>query len=130
MNMEKTEKEVKQLFNELRAQDSQRAPSFNAVTRATPSVTFTGLFFSWSRFALGTTAFVLLTATIALTAIQLHARSVERERRQWKALSDWEAPTDAFLSISSVPWGSTITTPSDFLINNPAVPSDTTQKNL
>ena len=128
--MEKTEKEIRQLFSELRAQDSQRAPSFDAVTRATPSFTSTGLSFSWFRFALGTTAIVLLIATIALTAIHLHTRSIERERQHWAALSTWEAPTDALLLISSAPWESTVTTPSDFLINNPAVAPDTNPEHL
>ena len=33
MNTEKTEKEIKQLFSELRAEDSQRVPSFEANAR-------------------------------------------------------------------------------------------------
>lgn len=127
MNMEKIEKEVRQLFTELRVQDSQHAPSFNAVTRAASSSTSTGLSFPLFRFALGSTAIVLLTVTIALTAFRLHERSIERERRQWAALSTWEAPTDALMSISSVPWGVTITTPSGFLINNDAFSADTNE---
>ena len=116
--MEKTEKEIRQLFCELKAEDSQRVPSFDDVTRAVPSPTSPRLSFWRIRFALGTTAIVLLIVTSALTAIHLHTRSIERERQEWAALSTWEAPTDALLMISSVPWGSTVTTPSDFLINN------------
>jgi hypothetical protein len=130
MNTEKTEKEIRQLFSELRAEDSQRVPLFNAVTRAAPSFTSTGLSFSWFRFALGTTATVLVIATIARTAIRLHKGSIERERQQWAALSSWEAPTDALLIISSVAWESTITTPSDFLINNRPVSPDTNPEHL
>ena len=128
--MEKTEKEIRQLFGELRAQDSQRAPSFSAITRATPSLTSSGLSFSWFRFALGTITSVLLIAATALTAIHLHTRSIERERQHWAALFNWEAPTDALLMISSVAWESTITTPSDFLINNHAVSRDTNPEHL
>jgi len=123
--MEKTEKKIKQLFRELRAQDSQHVPSFDAVTRAAPSdASPRGMSFPWFRFALGTAAIVLFIATIALTAIHLHTRSLDRERQQWAALSTWEAPTDALLMVSSVAWESTVTTPSDFLINNHAVSPD------
>lgn len=123
MNTEKNEKEIRQLFSELRAKDSQRAPSFDALTQAIPSGPSAGrIFFPWPQIALATTAIALLAGTIA---IRLNRRSLERERQQWAALSTWEAPTDALLHISSVPWESTVTTPSDFLINNPAVPPDT-----
>lgn len=123
MNTEKNEKEIRQLFSELRAEDSQRVPSFDAVTQAVPSGASTGrISFPWLQIALATTAIALLVGTIA---IRLNRRSIERERRQWAALSTWEASTDALLHISSVPWESTVTTPSDFLINNPAVPSGT-----
>jgi hypothetical protein len=131
MNMEKTEKEIKQLFSELKAQDSQRAPSFDAVMCPAPSsASMQRMSYPWFRFALGTTATVLLIGTIALTTVRLRERSLERERQQSVALSGWEAPTDAFLSISSLPWGGTVTTPSDFLINNQANSSDKTQENL
>jgi len=86
--------------------------------------------FPWFRFALGTTAIAVLVATIALTASRLHTHSLERERQKWVAISTWEAPTDALLSISSVPWGSTVTTPSDFLIHNHATSPGTNPKNL
>jgi len=129
--MEKTEKEIRQLFSELRAQDSQRVPLFNAVTHAVPSDASTGrISFSWLQFALATAAIVLLLATIALTAIHLHTRSIERERQKWAAFSTWEASTDALLTISRAPWGGTVTTPSDFLINNPAVSPDTNPERL
>jgi len=129
--MEKTEKEIKQLFSELRAQDWQRAPLFNAVTRAVPSGASPGrISFSRLQFAMATTAIVLLVGTIALTANRLHTHSLERQRQHWAALSTWEAPTDALLRISSVPWESTVTTPSDFLINNHAVSPDTNPEPL
>lgn len=123
MNTEKNEKEIRQLFSELRAEDSRRVPSFAAATQAVPSGAATGrVSFPWLQIALPTTAIVLL---VGMIVIRLNRRSMERERQQWAALSTWEAPTDALLHISSVPWESTVTTPSDFLINNPVVPPDT-----
>src|SRR5262245_39224921 len=119
MNTEKAEREIRQLFSDLRAEDLQHVPSCEVVTRADPSAASARrMSFPWFRFALGATAVVLLVATLALTAIRLHTRSIERERQRWVALSTWEAPTDALLSISSVPWGNTVTTPSDFMISN------------
>lgn len=125
--MEKTEKEIKQFFSELRAEDSQWAPAFSAITRPAPTFTATGSRF---RFALGTITVLLLIATIAVTSIHLHTRSLERQSLQWAALSTWEAPTDALLSISSLPWGSSVTAPSDSLLNNSPDPSGTTLEKL
>jgi hypothetical protein len=51
MNMDKTEKKLKQLFSELKAQDSQRVPPFNSVTRMTVQSTSTRTLLHWPRFA-------------------------------------------------------------------------------
>ncbi|HWX20266.1 MAG TPA: hypothetical protein VN578_10230 [Candidatus Binatia bacterium] len=131
MNTEKTENKLRQLFGELRAQDSQRVPSFKAVTRASPSAISTAwMLSSWSRFAAGIATVVLLIAGIALAAFHLHTLSAEREIQQWARLSNWEAPTDTLLGISDMPWGKTITTPSDSLINNTTESPDTTIRKL
>jgi hypothetical protein len=131
MNTEKIENELRQLFGELRANDSQRVPSFYSVTRASSSTTSTPRKSSpWFRFLSATAVLVLLIAGIALAALHSHTRSFEREMQRWAALSDWETPTDTLLSISETPWGSAVPMPSDSLIDaNTADLSDTTIKN-
>jgi len=102
--MEKTEKKLKQLFNELRAQDSRRAPSFNAIARASRSgVSARAMSFPWFRLALGTIAVALFVVGIAGTAIRLHTRSFAKEIQQWEVLSEWAAPSDTLLSNPDAP---------------------------
>ncbi len=130
MNMEKTDKKLKQLFSELKAQDSQRVPPFNSVTRAPLKSTSTRWTLQrWPRFAIAVAAVVLLIAGIAVASFRAHAHSIEREMLGWAALSDWEAPTDALLTASEMPWYNTATAPSDFPTNDD-VSSDTTTEKL
>ena len=116
MFMEKTEKELRQLFRELRTWEQRRVPSFVASASASvsaPAGSSSRMSLRWFPLALGAIALVLAIASIALAANQMRARSMQREMQQWAALSTWEASTDALLSVSSVPWGSSVTAPSD-----------------
>ncbi len=63
----------------------------------------------------------LLAAGAAWTASSLRERRVNRELRQWTAISDWKAPTDALLCIASAPWNGALAAPSDSLINNSTI---------
>jgi hypothetical protein len=104
MNTDHSEQKLKALFNELRAEDSRRAPSFGVIARASRSgVSARPMSFPWFRLALGTIAVALFVAGITVTAIRLHRRSFEKEIQQWEALSEWEAPSDTLLSISDAP---------------------------
>jgi hypothetical protein len=104
MNTDNSEQKLKALFNELRAEDSRWAPSFNAIARASSSgATAWPISFPWCRLALGTIAVALFVAGITVTAIRLHTRSFEKEMQQWKALSEWEAPSDTLLGNYDAP---------------------------
>jgi len=130
MNMEKTEKELRQLFSELKAQDSQRVPPFNSVTKLSPQGTSSRWTLQhWPRFSLAVAAVVLLIASVAVASFRAHTHSFEKEMLGWAALSDWEAPTDALLTASEMPWVDTTALPSDFPTND-AVSSDTTTEKL
>jgi hypothetical protein len=130
MNMEKTEKKLKQLFSESKERDSQRMPPFNSVARASLRDASTPrTLLRWPRFALFGVAAVLLIAGVAVISSRIHTRSFEKEMHQWAALSNWEAPTDALLSVSETPWGNTTTGPSDFPTNDD-VSTDTNTKQL
>jgi hypothetical protein len=129
MNMEKIDKKLKLLFSELRAQDSQRVPPFNSVTRMSrESASTRRTLLRWPRFDLAGAAVALLIAGIVAASFLEHARSVEKEMRGWTALSDWEAPTDALLSVSEMPWDNTTTAPSDIPTNDAS--SDSTMEKL
>ena len=133
MNTEKTGKELRQLFGELRTREQRHAPSFATLATESapgPAASSSRMSLPWFRLALGTTAMALLLAGIALAANRTRARARQREMQQWAALSTWEAPTDALLSISSVPWGSSVTAPSDSLLNTSPDSSGTTIEKL
>jgi anti-sigma-K factor RskA len=127
--MEKTEKKLKQLFSELKAQDSQRVPAFNSVTRVSLQSTSTRWTLQhWRRFAIAVAAVAVLIGVIVAASFREHTQPVEKEMFGWAALSDWEAPTDALLSVSEMPWDDTTTAPSDFPAND--VSSDSTTEKL
>jgi hypothetical protein len=129
MNMEKIEKKLKQLFSELRAQDSRRVPSFNSIAQAPLESASTGrTLLPWPRFALPGAAVALLIGGIVAASFRAHTHSFEKEMHGWAALSDWEAPTDALLSISETPWDNTITSPSDLQTNYDNSSDTTTEK--
>jgi hypothetical protein len=129
MNMEQTETKLKQLFSELKARDSQRVPPFNSVTRALPQGASTRRTIPrWPQFALLGAAVVVLIAGVAVVSFRTHTRSFEKEMHEWAALSDWEAPTDALLSVSEMPWDNTTTSPSDFPLNDDSSSDTTTEK--
>ena len=128
MNMEKTEKKLKQLFSELKAQDSQRVPPFNSVTRMTVQSTSTRTLLHWPWFAPAGAAVAVLIGGIVAASFREHTHSVEKEMRGWAALSDWEAPTDALLTASEMPWVDTTALPSNFPTNDGVSSDSTTEK--
>lgn len=131
MNIENSETELRRLFSELRGADARRAPPFNDIARGRPSAKSSPWHsFAWFRWALRASAIAILTAGIVLTAFRRREHRVEKEMRQWAALSTWEASTDALLSISSAPWGGALIAPSDSLINNSTDTPDVSMENL
>ncbi len=99
---------LRQKFQELRNTDAQRVPAFSRVARS-PVPTFA---IPWWRFALSAT--VLVTVIFAL----MLKRQPVPDTQPWAALSNWRATTDALLTVSSTPWGSTISTPTDSWIES------------
>ncbi len=117
---------LKQLFQEQRRADTQRAPAFDRVLRdamrawhAEPPV----FAVPWLRLA------AVLLAMLGVSLVVIHARRRETtvavapppavDAQRWAALSDWSAPTDGLLTLSSTAvWGSKVTTPTDTLIES------------
>jgi hypothetical protein len=104
MNTDDSERRLKAIFNELKAEDLRRTPPFDDIARASRSAASSShVVFPRFRLALGTTAVALLIAGVALSAIRLHKHSVEKEIQQWQAVSEWQAPTDALLNAQDAP---------------------------
>ena len=114
--MDKTEKNLTQLYHELRARDAQRMPAFDSVTSAsTVGVQPPRMAFLWVRFAAAAVAASLLLAAIALRTRE-HSTAVEV--RQWEVVSAWQAPTDRLLNVPGVPWGTRVSTATDSWIGS------------
>jgi len=102
-----TDAKLRQHFQELRSADAHRVPAFSRVARA-PAVAF-----PWWRLAVG----VAMLMTVAMPWM-IHRRQPVANSQQWAAVSNWHATTDELLTVSSTPFGSTITTPTDSWIKN------------
>ncbi|NQU09600.1 hypothetical protein HQ590_02325 [bacterium] len=113
MNTDETESELKQLFREQREQDARHRPAFQRLARPAESDApgRPGLTIPWLRLAAA--AAVLVAVGVLLRPAPQDRRIAADDWQQWAALSNWQAPTDSLLTVSTTPWGSTITTPSD-----------------
>jgi hypothetical protein len=63
-----------------------------------------------------------------MASFRAHAHSFEKEMLGWAALSDWEAPTDALLTASEMPWDDRTALPFDFPTNDGVSSVTTTEK--
>ena len=127
--------DLKRLFQETRAADAQRAPSFDRVVRNAlrvrapePSL-FTA---PWLQLAL--TAIVLAAFGISLAVIREHRREKTTARvvtqvQTWEAFSNWSAPSDSLLTMSGTAvWSAKLTTPTDDLIGSTNEPDATSSE--
>jgi hypothetical protein len=124
MNTKQTEQTLKRLFSELKEQDSLRIPAFRAPKSSSAGSRIRGAGFPRLQFAVGMLTLALLVSFIGFIGYRWHLRSARMEIQRWTMLSNWSAPTDKLLGISSLPWGSSVTVPSDSLIDiSPASPA-------
>jgi hypothetical protein len=101
--MEPIDRQLRKVFSEWKTQDSRRAPSFDAVLNASRESAAISPRHCRIRFAFGMAAALLVivfTTTLLMTSY-LKSRSREVEIRQWAALSEWTAPSDALLDFSN-----------------------------
>jgi hypothetical protein len=126
MNSDQNDRDLRQLFQDLKSRDSQRVPPFDALAR-TPNSAAVRWRVTWRRFRFAAAAVLLLVATLVFV---MRPDSLEAEMQQWAMLSQWTASTDALLDVSSTPWGSTVTTPSDSWLNTIDISPDTPKEDL
>ncbi len=110
------EKQVQQLFRELKAQDAQRAPGFARLVVRSASEPV-GM--PWLRLA------GALAAVVVLAAWWLWSRPPAVDVTQWAQLSNWRASSDSFLPTTSTPWGESVTTKSDAWFQDTATSKET-----
>ena len=125
MNADDTDRQLRKLYQELRSQDAPDVPAFPPMTRRRqPPRSSAVLWWRWAPAA------ALVIALGVLLAVLQHGRRspAAADLQPWTALSNWRASTDELLTVSSTPWGSKITTPTDSWIEDGTV-SDSTQTN-
>lgn len=121
------ERRLRGLFREQRGEEERRAPAFEHVLRAPlerrgrPAPLALG---RW-RPAFATAAAIAVILALLLPS-RLHRPAPDYS--DWKRLSNWSAPTDGFLSVSSTRWGSTVSTPTDGWIGDSSENETTTAK--
>ena len=124
MKPDATEAELRALFQEARALDAAGAPGFRRLSRPEAAPGPAGI--AWLRPAAALAAGVM-GAGVILFVLLTNARRPDTELQQWTAISNWQAPTDKLLTLSSTPWGCTVTTPTDAWIDTSSTASEATQ---
>jgi len=122
MRDDRTEHELRALFQKLKTEEQQHVPAFEPLLR---SATRRGQraprsILLWARLA-GAAA-VAAALVLALDFFRPHPRQLAADVEAWSALSQWTASTDTFL-VSSGPrlGGNSFTTPSDTWMSSPVV---------
>ena len=127
MKADMTDDKLRSLFLGMRQEDAAAAPDFSRLTSATATAAAAAMPHSpvWNR-ALAIAAALVLCVGAALCWQRV--RQSAADIQSWTALSNWQAPSDGLLTASSTPWGATVTSPTDTLLNNGDSTSET-QKN-
>jgi hypothetical protein len=129
MNTDQTDSKLRHLFNEARNQDALRAPPFGPLVRVTVRARETMPRFTLLRFSVAASAAVLVILGVSLALFYTTTRQPAAVPEQWAALSNWRAPSDGLLNVSSMPWGGEIVTWSDSWIATTSFVPDTNQTN-
>jgi len=124
MKPEVTEAKLRALFQKARALEAAGAPDFRRLSR--PEAAPGPARVAWLRPAVALAAGVLCAGVIFFLILR-KTRQPETELQQWTAISNWRAPTDELLTLSSMPWGCSVTTPTDAWIDTPATAAEATQ---
>ncbi|MBI2441510.1 MAG: hypothetical protein HYV35_09080 [Lentisphaerae bacterium] len=102
MNTNEHDDRLRSLFQELKSQDLQAAPTFDRLWNAPPRRAQVHFFTTGLRLAMA--AAVLILAAAPLAVYQVKTRQAAAEARQWAALANWDAATDVLLTEASTPW--------------------------
>lgn len=114
MSADNLDRQLKDLFSELNKNDAGHVPPFAGANGSVIKRRQVPLY--WP--GLAAAAAVLIVAGASLSIVNVGPCSTEARVASCSALSNWQASTDSLLSLSSTPWGSRVTLPSDGLGEN------------
>jgi len=120
-----TDHTLKKLFEDVRRQDAQNAPSFERLLRTQRSSenrTSSGI---WMPLAFASVLF--LAAVLAFSVLSKNSTLSSEEVEQWTAIASWSAPSDSILAENTTTSSESFSTFSDSLFEFVPTSSDKTQ---
>jgi hypothetical protein len=143
MNSDKIEEKIRGLFQEVKRHDLQHAPAFNDILnrKMSQGSGTKGIALPWIHIAAAAAVIFLGVALFVFYCRQPESglqsepvAGIQKETEpevpdQWTAFSNWQASTDSLLTVSSTPWSSRISTPTDSWMDDMSYPSEKVEVN-
>ena len=109
-----SDKKMKELFQDIRLQDAERAPRFERLATVQDSQKYNQGHIPVLRYAMALLAMI----AFCLSALLYHfnskqPRTQENEQDKWTSLSNWQATTDKLLTMSGTQEEATFSTTTD-----------------
>jgi len=120
-----TDHTLKKLFEDVRRQDTENAPSFQRLLRTQRSSENRTSPSPWMSVAFASV--LLLAAVLAFSVLSKNSTLSPEEAEQWAAITDWSAPSDLILAENTTTSSESFSTFSDILFELVPTSSDKTQ---
>jgi hypothetical protein len=120
-----TDHTLKKLFEDVRRQDAENAPSFQRLLRTQRSSEIRTSPSPWMSVAFASV--LLLAAVLAFSVLSKNSTLSPEEAEQWAAITDWSAPSDLILAENTTTSSESFSTFSDTLFEFVPTSSDKTQ---
>jgi hypothetical protein len=120
-----TDYTLKKLFEDVRRQDAENAPSFQRLLRTQRSSENRTSPSTWMPVALASV--LLLAAVLAFSVLSKNSTLSPKEVEQWAAITDWSAPSDLILAENTTTSRESYSTFSDTLFEFAPTSTDQTQ---
>jgi len=120
-----TDRTLKKLFEDVRRQDAENAPSFQRLLRTQRSSENRTSPSPWMSVAFASV--LLLAAVLAFSVLSKNSTLSPEEAEQWAAITDWSAPSDLILAENTTTSSESFSTFSDTLFELVPTSSDKTQ---
>jgi len=120
-----TDRTLKKLFEDVRRQDAENAPSFQRLLRTQQSSENRTSPSLWISVAFASV--LLLAAVLAFSVLSKNSTLSPEEAEQWAAITDWSAPSDLILAENTTTSSQSFSTFSDTLFELVPTSSDKTQ---
>lgn len=120
-----TDHTLKKLFEDVRRQDAENAPSFGRLLRTQRSTENRASPRTWMPVAFASV--LILAAVLAFSVLSKNSTLWPKEAAQWAAITDWSAPSDWILAESTTTSSESFSTFSNTLFEFVPTSSDKTQ---